>query len=66
MNIISKLEELEAFADLMKNNVIILKKEIITHGESKKKVERKSLDLIAQVKAKRAISRLPKTSKLKV
>jgi len=66
MNLLNKLDELVAFADLLKNNVIVLRNEIEKQGESKKRVDKQSLDIIARVKAKRAISRLQKPPKLEV
>jgi len=60
MNFLNKLDELVAFADFLKNNVIVLRNEIEKQEESKKRVDNKSLDLIARVKAKRAISRFQK------
>jgi hypothetical protein len=60
MNFLNKLDEIVAFADFLKNNVIVLRNEIEKQEESKKRVDNKSLDLIARVKAKRAINRFQK------
>lgn len=58
MDIHAKLEELNAFADLIKFNVDVLKKELADQGTSKKQNEINSMHLLAAAKAKRAKSRI--------
>lgn len=54
MDIQDKLDDLHAFADLIKDSVDLLKKEIAIQGKSKKQVENKTLRLLAEARAKRA------------
>ncbi|CAM3517573.1 hypothetical protein [Aequorivita lipolytica] len=58
MDIHAKLDELHTFADLIKDRVDVLKKEISNQGKSKKPVENKSLRLLAEARAKRAKYRI--------
>lgn len=58
MNIIKQIDELETFSDLMKAKLDDLKKDLIREGKLKKKPKRKSSELVAKAKAKRAINRV--------
>jgi len=58
MDIHAKLEELNAFADLIKVNVDVLKRELADQEMSKKQNEINSIHLLAAAKAKRAKFRI--------
>lgn len=58
MDILNKLDELEAHADLIKTNIALLKKQMLKHGSFKQEGTARSLDLVARAKAKRAKYRI--------
>lgn len=58
MDILAKLDELDAFANLMIEHVDVVRKDIIKEGTSKQRINKNSKDFVARAKAKRAKVRI--------
>ena len=58
MDILAKLDEINAFADFITERCDLIKKEITKKNKAKKRFKTESIDLVARAKAKRAKSRI--------
>lgn len=58
MDILAKLDEIKAFADLITETSDLIRKEISKQNTSKKIINTEISDLVANAKAKRAKSRI--------
>ncbi len=58
MDILAKLEELQAFTEIIKNSIEELQKEVANKDKPITTFENKSSQLVAMAKAKRAKSRI--------
>ena len=63
MDIVTKINELEGFTELMRDSLDLLKKEIekeetVKKKKTKKRIDRESFDLLAKAKARRAKNRI--------
>lgn len=58
MDILAKLDEIDAFTDLITERSDLIRKEISKQDIAKKRINTELLDLVARAKAKRAKSRI--------
>ena len=58
MDVLAKLNELKAFANLIIENVDAVENEIVKQGKSKQAINKNSMDFVARTKAKRAKVRI--------
>ena len=57
MDILAKLDEIDAFTEFITERSDLIRKEISKQGIAKKRIHKEQLDLLARAKAKRAKSR---------